>query len=207
MKSILKNSKRRKSVIGNIKLKDIIFSSDTNIKNLNIHTDEDINYKEKSQKKILGKTIKNSELYKKTLKLKKESLKFFFSMKIYLKEKLFYKYSDSKNNYNIMIINNIFSNKLSKIKIKFTEMLNEIESVEVIQKFFTKKEVYYFLKYLLVVYDKFSIQYPNYLKDEAIYNFMSKYLYEKQLCFDRTRENNKNNYIQSNVKKFFKKKI
>ena len=203
MKSTVKISNRRRSIIANIKFKDIIFTSVKSNKNLNIHTDDEINYRGKSSKKKLDKVLKNSELYKKNLELNKESIKYFFNMKIYLMEKIYCKYSDCKRNYNIMIINNILSNRVSKIKIKYTEMLNEIETAEIISKYITKKEIYYFLKYLLVVLDKFSIQYPNYLKDEGVYNFMSKYLYKKQQFIDRASENNKKNYIQSNIKKLF----
>ena len=53
----------------------------------------------------------------------------------------------------------------------------------------------------MVIYDKFHIQYPNYLKDINVCNFMSKYLNIKQNYLDRIKETNNSNYIQTKIKK------
>ena len=101
-----------------------------------------------------------------------------------------------------MIINNILSNNISRIKEKYIEMLNEIESNDLLVKYLSKKDLFYFLNYLVVVYDKFYIQYPNYLKDPKIYNFMSKYLLKKQKMLDINKENNKILLIKKKLKKY-----
>ena len=82
-------------------------------------------------------------------------------------------------------------------------MLYEIESKDLLSKYILKRDVYYFLKYLLVVYDKFHIQFPNYLKDINVYNFMSKYLLVKQKFIDRASKSNYQTYIEENIKNLF----
>lgn len=168
--------------------------------------------------KEIHEPIKNSELYKNNILIKRDRIIFFYKMKYSLKKKIYSPFLDTTNNYNKMIISNILSNKISNIKTKYTEMLYDIESNDVITKFIQKKEVYYFLKYLVVVYDKFHVQFPNYLKDVNVYYFMSKYLLAKQKYFDRIKETNEHNYIQKRLnkllertyireKKFFSSKI
>lgn len=203
MKSILKsNYGRRISAFGNMnaRFSNILFNSIKDKHNLD---DEDIDYKGKRQKKLFGDTIKNTELYKSNTSKKKETIKLFYKTKYTLKKRIFSKYLDSETNYHIMIINNILSNKMSSIKEKYTEMLIEIDTIELISRFVLKRDVYYFLKYLVVVYDKFHIQYPNYLKNKKVYYFMSKYIYIKQKFIDRLNESNKQVYMKTNMKKFF----
>jgi len=205
MKSL--NRRRQSIIIKSNFNQAAIFSSVENNKKLNFKTDEDINYKkyksENKNKKISKKEInKNSEKYKRNSLLKKENLKFIFKMKNFVTKKINYYYND-KFNYYKLIINAILSNNNSKIKHDYVEMLYEIESKDLISKYILKRDVYYFLKYLLVVYDKFHIQFPNYLKDINVYNFMSKYLLVKQKYIDRTSKNNYQTYIEENIKKLF----
>jgi hypothetical protein len=72
-----------------------------------------------------------------------------------------------------------------------------------LSQYILKTDVYYFLKYLLVVYDKFHIQFPNYLKDINVYNFMNKYLLVKQKFIDRASKSNYQTYIEENIKNLF----
>ena len=123
--------------------------------------------------------IKNSEFYKKNIFTKRARIIFFFKLKYSLQKKISAKYFDSTRNYNRMIINNILSNEISLIKERYTEMLYEIEMNDLLMKYIPRKDVYIFLKYLVVVYDKFNIIYPNYIKDIKVYNFMSNYIIRK----------------------------
>ena len=159
--------------------------------------------KEKDKKNYLEILLKIQNYIKVIHQKKKETIKLFYKTKIYFKKRIFSKYLDSETNYHIMIINNILSNKMSSIKEKYTEMLIEIDTIELISRFVLKRDVYYFLKYLVVVYDKFHIQYPNYLKNKKVYYFMSKYIYIKQKFIDRLNESNKQVYMKTNMKKFF----
>lgn len=164
------------------------------------------NLKQKRKTNIdIGELIKKSDIYENNIISNRQSIIFFYKTKYALKKKISKDYIDSYNNYNKMIINNILSNKMSRIKEKYIEMLNEIESNDLLIKYLSKKDLIYFLKYLCVVYDKFYIQYPNYIKDYKIYNFMSKYLLKKQKVFDINKENNKYLIIQEKIKKFLSK--
>ena len=111
----------------------------------------------------INEQLKNSEFYKQKLSTRKKRIVFFYKTKYLLKKRISSLYLDSANNYNKMIINNILSNKISNIKQKYTEMLFDIEINDLFVKYIPKKDIYYFLKYLVVVYDKFYILYPNYL--------------------------------------------
>ena len=153
----------------------------------------------------INEQLKNSEFYKQKLSTRKKRIVFFYKTKYLLKKRISSLYLDSANNYNKMIINNILSNKISNIKQKYTEMLFDIEINDLFVKYIPKKDIYYFLKYLVVVYDKFYIPYPNYLKDINVYNFMSKYLLNKQKNLDLIKEENKYTYIQKKINDFFHK--
>ena len=163
----------------------------------------DSNKKKDRKKDGIQETIKNSDLYKKNIISSKERIIFFYKMKYSLKKKISSIYLDTSTNYNKMIINNILTNRISVIKEKYTEMLNEIESNDLLIKYIPKKNVHFYLKYLVVVYDKFYIPYPNYFKDIYIYSFMSQYLLKKQKILDETKENNKYIYIQQKIQKLF----
>ena len=182
MKSNLKNTNK------NRRFSQILFSPSRNIKNQKESTDE---------------PIKNTDLYKKNTSSNRARIVFFYKMKYLLKKRIYSPYFDTATNYNKMIINNILSNGVSSIKERYTEMLNEIETNDLVCKFVLIEDVYYFLKYLVVVYDKFHKQYPNYLKDINVYYFMSQYLIKKQKNYDYTKENNKYIYITEKIKKLF----
>ena len=155
--------------------------------------------------KGVNELIKNSEFYKQNIFSIRASIIFFFKTKYLLKKKISANYLDSMNNYNKMIINNILSNNISRIKEKYTEMLYNIESNDIVTKYIPKKDIYYFLKYLVVLYDKFYIQYPNYIRDFNVYFFMTKYLLKKQHNIDAIKEKNKNIYIEEKINKLFSK--
>jgi hypothetical protein len=53
------------------------------------------------------------------------------------------------------------------------------------------------------VYDKFHVQFPNYLKDINVYNFMNDYLLVKQKFIDRASKSNYQTYIEENIKKLY----
>ena len=163
---------------------------------------ETFNTNKKQDAKLDG-PIKNSELYKKNIISSKERIIFFYKMKYSLKKKISSIYLDTSTNYNKMIINNILANRISVIKEKYTEMLNEIETNDLLIKYIPKKNVHFYLKYLVVVYDKFYIPFPNYFKDIYIYYFMSQYLLKKQKIINETRENNKYIYIQKKIQNLF----
>ena len=200
-------TRRRKSIIFKNKINQGLFNSLENNKKINFKTDEDINYKkyksENKNKKITEKEIKkNSEIHKRNSLLKKENLKFKYKMEYFVAKKLNYYYND-KCNYFKLIINSILSNNNSKIKQNYIEMLYEIETKDLLSQYILKTDVYYFLKYLLVVYDKFRIQFPTYLKDINVYNFMNKYLLVKQKFIDRASKSNYQTYIEENIKNLF----
>lgn len=153
----------------------------------------------------VNEQIKNSEFYKQNIFSIRASIIFFFKTKYLLMKKISANYLDSMNNYNKMIINNILSNNISRIKEKYTEMLYNIESNDIVTKYIPKKDIYYFLKYLVVLYDKFYIPYPNYIRDFNVYFFMTKYLLKKQHNIDATKEKNKNLYIEEKINKLFSK--
>ena len=206
MKSALKtNSSKRKSVFTKLKFNEAIFKSEEINKRFKIHTDDDLNYKK--EKENIGNGFlagyKSSELYKKKISKKKKNIYYLPKLKIIMKRKLYSQYNDSGLNYNKMVINNILSNETSRIKVIYTEMLNEIETIDLVSRYINRRDVYYFLKYLLVIYDKFQMQYPNYLNDINVYKFMSKYLLKKQKFIDRASENNYHIYIHENIKKLF----
>jgi len=199
--------RRRKSIIIKNNINQGLFNSLENNKKVNFNTDEDINYhkykSENKNKKISKKdTNKNSEIHKRNSLLKKENFKFIFKMKFLVAKRLNHHYND-KCNYFKLIINSILSNNNSKTKQDYIEMLYEIETKDLLSKYILKRDVYYFLKYLLVVYDKFHIQFPNYLKDINVYNFMSKYLLVKQKFIDRASKSNYQTYIEENIKNLF----
>ena len=202
-------TRRRKSIIFKNKINQGLFNSLENNKKINFKTDEDINYKKyKSENKNKNKKIsekeikKNSEIHKRNSLLKKENLKFKYKMEYFVAKKLNYYYND-KCNYFKLIINSILSNNNSKIKQNYIEMLYEIETKDLLSQYILKRDVYYFLKYLLVVYDKFRIQFPTYLKDINVYNFMNKYLLVKQKFIDRASKSNYQTYIEENIKNLF----
>ena len=179
MKSSVKtNANRRKSVFTKIKFNEAIFKSEEISKKFKIHTDEDINYK--NIKNGFGVGLKSTEIYKKIISKKIEIKNYLPKLRNKIKRKLYFLYGDCRLNYNKMVINNILSNNTSRIKVTYTEMLNEIETIDLVSKYIYRRDVYYFLKYLLVIYDKYRMQYPNYLNDINVYNFMSKYLLKKQ---------------------------
>ena len=151
----------------------------------------------------INELIKNTELYQKIMSIRRNRIIFFYKLKYSLKKKLVKPFLDTTNNYNKMMINNILSNKVSNLKLKYTEMLYEIETNDLIIKLVQKGDIYYMLKYLVVINDKCHIQYPNYLKDINVYYFMSKYLLTKQKFFDRIKDNNNYNYMYNRIKKLF----
>ena len=200
-------NRRRKSIIIKNNFNRGLFNSLEINKKINFNTDEDVNYKKyKSENKykiISKKDInKNSQKHKRNSLLQKENLKFIYKMKNYVTTKINNYYND-KCNYNKLIINNILSNNNSKIRKDYIEMLYEIESKDLLSKYILKRDVYYFLKYLLVVYDKFHVQFPNYLKDINVYNFMNDYLLVKQKFIDRASKSNYQTYIEENIKKLY----
>ena len=189
MKSILKDSKKHR------RFSQILFNPSDKIE---------------TQKKLhesIDESIKNSELYKQNLSTIKARIVFFYRMKYFLKKRICSPYLETATNYNKMIINNILSNKISTTKERYTEMLNEIESSDLICKYILRKDVYYFLKYLIVVYDKFHRQYPNYLKDINVYFFMSHYLLKKQKVYDLIKKNNNYVYIQKKIRRLLSHKF
>ena len=161
------------------------------------------NNKNNTNNENINELIKNTELYQKIISIRRNRIIFFYKLKYSLKQKIVKPFLDTANNYNKMMINNILSNKVSNLKLKYTEMLYEIETNDLINKFIQKGDIYYMLKYLVVINDKCHIQYPNYLKDINVYFFMSKYLLAKQKFFDRIKDNNNYNYMYNRIKKLF----
>ena len=210
MKSTAKtNSSQRKSAFPRVKFNEAFFKSEEINKAFKVHTDEDINYQNKKGniKNGFGIELQNTELNKKNVFKKAERINCFTKLKYKIKRKLYSLYYDSRLNYNKLVINNILSNSPSRIKVIYTEMLNEIETIDLFCKYIYRRDVYYFLKYLVVVYDKNHMQYPNYLKNINVYNFMSKYLLQKQKFIDRASESNYHTYIHENIKKYFSNDI
>ena len=211
MNSLLKysyqNDIRNNQNINNFRFSDILFnSSKKNNKIISSNVDINIQMKKTNQKNISEEALKNSEFYKYNMTQKIEEIKILYKMKYLLKKRIYYIYLDATTNYNKMIINNILANKFSIIKEKYIEMLNETESKEFINNYISRNKVYYYLKYLIVTYDKFQLQYPTYLKDIKVYYIMSNYLLYKQKIINRAIENNNYVYIQKRIKKMFSKR-
>ena len=96
------------------------------------------------------------------------------------------------SNYYIMIISNILSDKPNKLKSQFIEVLNVIESKELLTNYYFRKESKIKLAYLTKLFAKNTRIYPNYIKNEKIYNIMSNYLIEKEKLIIRIENNRKN---------------
>ena len=126
------------------------------------------------------------------------------------KKKIIYKnikkYSENiLDDYYIMIINNIISHNPNNIKSKFTEILNVIESKEILENYFYIKESYIKLVYLTKIIDKNTRFFPNYLKDSTIYLIMMKYLLEKEKLIIKTEKNKKKRDLKIQLKKCLQK--
>lgn len=108
----------------------------------------------------------------------------------YLLNKIMHNYAkEVPSNYYIMVISNILSNKLNKIKSHFTELLNLIETKELLSNYFLKKESHIKLTYLTKLFAKNIRIFPNYIKNEEIYNIMTNYLIEKEKLILRIERN------------------
>ena len=111
---------------------------------------------------------------------------------------------NNSSNYYKMIINNLLSDKPNKLKSHFTEVLNVIETKDLLTNYFLKKESRIKLKYLTNLFAQNIRIYPNYIKNEKIYNIMSNYLIEKEKLILRI-EKNKKHILKKDILKYLNK--
>lgn len=100
------------------------------------------------------------------------------------------------NNYYIMFINNLLSDKSNRIKSRFTELLNLIETKELISNYFLRKESRIKLAYLTKLFSYNIRVFPNYIKNEKIYDIMANYLIQKEKLIIRIERNKRINILK-----------
>ena len=105
-------------------------------------------------------------------------------------------------NYNIMFITNILSNKSNSIKSRFIELLNIIETKELLNNYYLRGESKIKLAYLTKLFSKNIRIYPNYIKNIEIYPIMSKNLIEKEKLIQRIENNKRINVLKLKLLKF-----
>ena len=121
----------------------------------------------------------------------------------YILSKIKHNYSKKvPNNYYIMVISNLLSNKPNKLKAKYTELLNEIETKELLPNYFLLKESKIKLSYLTKLFAHNIIIFPNYLLNDKIYNIMSDYLIEKEKLIMRIENNSRINILKLKLLKY-----
>ena len=100
------------------------------------------------------------------------------------------------SNYYIMVINNLLSDKSNKLKSKYIELLNLIEPKELINNYYLEKESKIKLAYLTKLFAHNIRVFPNYIKNEEIYDIMVNYLFQKDQLIMRIEKNKKINILR-----------
>ena len=124
----------------------------------------------------------------------------------YILYKIMHNYAEGlPSNYNLMFITNILSNKSNSIKSKFIELLNIIESKELLNNYYLIGESKIKLAYLTKLFSNNIRIYPNYIKNIETYHIMSKYLIEKERLIERIENNKRINILNLTLLKFMNK--
>ena len=141
-------------------------------------------------------------------------LKILASQKEREKEKLRQKiiYKNTKNyaknigyNYYVMQISNLITNQPNAIKSKYIELLNLIESKELLSHFYNKYESRIKLVYLTKLISRNTRNFPNYLKNPKIYFIMINYIIKKENMILHAEKNLKLNNLKAQLLKYAKK--
>ena len=103
-----------------------------------------------------------------------------------------YNYSNqAQNNYYIMFIRNINSEKSHRIRLKYSEIIFEVDPHEQLIKYYKRYECYTKLGLITKAYGNNIIFFPNYFVNEKIYPIMIYYLEVKEELLNRTEKYNK----------------
>ena len=141
-------------------------------------------------------------------------LKILASQKEREKEKLRQKiiYKNTKNyaknlcyNYYVMLVSNLVTNKPNVIKYKYIELLNLIETKELLSYYYNKYESRIKLVYLTKLISKNTKNFPNYLKNPSIYFIMINYIIKKENMILHAEKNLKINNLKAQLLKYTKK--
>ena len=141
-------------------------------------------------------------------------LKILASQKEREKEKLRQKiiYKNTKNyaknigyNYYVMQVSNLITNQPNAIKSKYIELLNLIESKELLSHFYNKYESRIKLVYLTKLISINTRNFPNYLKNPKIYFIMINYIIKKENMILHAEQNLKLNNLKAQLLKYAKK--
>lgn len=141
-------------------------------------------------------------------------LKILASQKEREKEKIRQKiiYKNAKNyaknicyNYYVMLISNLITNKPNIIKYKYIELLNLIETKELLSHFYNKYESRIKLVYLTKLISKNTRNFPNYLVNPKIYFIMINHIIKKENMILHAEKNIKINNLKAQLSKYTKK--
>ena len=172
-----------------------------------------------SQGIIYKKKSKIPERRFSTLFFRKKSnyqdiLKILASQKEREKEKLRQKiiYKSIKNyakniryNYYVMLISNLITNRPNVIKYKYIELLNVIETKELLSHYYNKYESKFKLVYLTKLISRNTRVFPNYLKNQKIYYIMINYIIKKENMILNAEKNFKISKLKAQLLKYINK--
>ena len=109
------------------------------------------------------------------------------------------------SNYYKMVISNLLSSKQNRLKTKYTELLNLIDTKELLSNYFLLKESKIKVLYLTKLFANNIRIFPNYILNEKIYNIMSNYLIEKERLIKRIENNTRLNVLKEKLLKYMNK--
>ena len=109
------------------------------------------------------------------------------------------------SDYYIMIISNLLSPKQNKLKSNYTELLNIIETKELLSNYFIIKESKIKLVYLTKLFANNIKIFPNYILNDKIYHIMSNYLIEKERLIVRIENNTRINILKEKLLQYTNK--
>jgi hypothetical protein len=109
------------------------------------------------------------------------------------------------SNYYKMVISNLLSPKQNRLKIKYTELLNLIDTKELLSNYFLLKESKIKVSYLTKLFANNIRIFPNYILNEKIYYIMSNYLIQKERLIKRIENNTRINVLKEKLLKYMNK--
>ena len=80
-----------------------------------------------------------------------------------------------QNNYFIMFVTNITSEKSHRIRFKYTERILEVDPKEILINYYKKHDCYSRLRIMIKAYDNNIIFFPNYFVNESVYSLKRDY--------------------------------
>ena len=170
--------------------------NDNNILKLN----DDFTQKKNQKKSLIFKKLDQGEvLFRIEQKIRQAYLKkekeFEKKAGNIIKNNKYNHTNQAQNNYNKMFIENITSLKSHRIRLKYVEILIEINPKEMLKKYYNKKISYNKLKSLTKTFDENIIFFPNYFVNENVYSIMEKLLEDKEKLILRTEKDNKKYFM------------